>query len=67
MSDDSNLDCKNVKDIKFLEIKHLNGPNWWTYYPALEATVDIGQLEDFPSDTIPGFYDRLSEWLPSLT
>ena len=66
MSDDSNLDCKNVKDIKFLEIKHLNGPNWWTYYPALEATVDIGQLEDFPSDTIPGFYDRLSEWLPSL-
>lgn len=66
MSDYSNLDCKNVKDIKFLEIKHLNGPNRWTYYPALEATVDIGQLEDFPSDTIPGFYERLSEWLPSL-
>ena len=66
MSDDSNLDCKNAKDIKFLEIKHLNGPNRWTYYPALEATVDIGQLEDFPSDTIPGFYERLSEWLPSL-
>ncbi|MEK7771420.1 MAG: acetate--CoA ligase family protein, partial [Pseudomonadota bacterium] len=40
--------------------------NIWTYYPALEATVDIGQLEDFPSDTIPGFYERLSEWLPSL-
>lgn len=66
MSDYSNLDCENVKDIKFLEIKHLNGPNRWTYYPALEATVDIGQLEDFPSDTIPGFYERLSEWLPSL-
>ncbi len=66
MSNYSNLDCKNVKDIKFLEIKHLNGPNMWTYYPALEATVDIGDLEDFPSDTIPGFYERLSEWLPSL-
>jgi len=66
MSNCSNLDCNNVKDIKFLEIKHLNGPNIWTYYPALEATVDIGQLEDFPSDTIPGFYERLSEWLPSL-
>ncbi len=56
----------SAKDIKFLEIKHLNGPNLWTYYPALEATVDIGDLEDFPSDTIPGFYERLSEWLPSL-
>ncbi len=66
MTDCSNLDRENVKDIQFLEIKHLNGPNQWTYYPALEATVDIGQLEDFPSDIIPGFYERLSEWLPSL-
>ncbi|WP_292993446.1 cyanophycin synthetase [Nitrosomonas sp.] len=66
MSDCSNLNCNSAKDIKFLEIKHLNGPNIWTYYPALEATVDIGELEDFPSDTIPGFYERLSEWLPSL-
>ncbi len=66
MSDCSNLNCNSAKDIKFLEIKHLNGPNIWTYYPALEATVDIGELEDFPSDTIPGFYERLSEWLPTL-
>ncbi|MXS81887.1 cyanophycin synthetase [Nitrosomonas oligotropha] len=66
MSDSLNLGCDSTKDIKFLEIKHLNGPNMWTYYPALEATVDIGELEDFPSDKIPGFYERLSEWLPSL-
>lgn len=66
MSDSLNLGCNSTKDIKFLEIKHLNGPNMWTYYPALEATVDIGELEDFPSDKIPGFYERLSEWLPSL-
>lgn len=66
MSDSLNLGCNSTKDIKFLEIKHLNGPNLWTYYPALEATVDIGELEDFPSDKIPGFYERLSEWLPSL-
>ncbi len=61
-----NLKSTSLKDIKFLEIKHLNGPNLWTYYPALEATVDIGDLEDFPSDKIPGFYERLSEWLPTL-
>lgn len=66
MSNYSNPNCKNAKDIKFIEIKHLNGPNLWTYYPVLEAIVDIGTLEDFPSDTIPGFYERLSAWLPSL-
>lgn len=54
------------KDIKFLEIRHLNGPSIWTYYPVLEAIVDIGELEDFPSNKIPGFYERLSAWLPTL-
>lgn len=38
----------------------------WTYSPVLEAWVDIGDLEDYPSDTIPGFTDRLVSWLPSL-
>jgi cyanophycin synthetase len=44
----------------------LRGPNFWTYRPALEAWVDIGALEDFPSNTLPGFVDRLTAWLPSL-
>jgi len=54
------------RDIKFLEIRHLNGPNIWTYRPVLEAVVDIGDLEDAPSNTIPGFADRLAAWIPSL-
>ncbi len=54
------------KDIKLLEIHHLNGPNIWTYRPVLEAIVDIGDLEDSPSNTIPGFADRLAARLPSL-
>ncbi|EXI77078.1 MAG: Cyanophycin synthetase [Candidatus Accumulibacter appositus] len=54
------------KDIKFLEIRYLRGPNIWTYRPVIEAVVDIGELEDFPSNTIPGFYERLTALLPSL-
>lgn len=38
----------------------------WTYRPVLEAWVDIGDLEDCPSNTIPGFNERLTGWLPSL-
>ncbi len=54
------------RDIEFLKITHLNGPNMWTYRPVLEALIDIHDLEDAPSNTIPGFYERLSNWLPSL-
>ena len=55
-----------TKDIKFLEIRHLRGPNIWTYRPVIEAIVDIGELENFPSNTLPGFVDRLKAFLPSL-
>jgi cyanophycin synthetase len=54
------------KDIIIRDIIPLRGPNMWTYRPVLEAWVDIGELEDFPSNKIPGLYERLSAWLPSL-
>lgn len=65
-SANTNTEHVDNRDIKFLEVRHLNGPNMWTYYPVIEAVVDIGELEDFPSNVIPGYYDRLSSWLPSL-
>lgn len=54
------------RDIEILRVLHLRGPNLWTYTPVLEAWVDIGALEDEPSNIIPGFYERLASWLPSL-
>jgi len=54
------------KDIKFLKMTHLKGPNIWTYRPVMEAWIDIGDLEDFPSNTLPGFNERLQEMLPGL-
>lgn len=55
-----------MKSIEFLKIVHLRGPNMWTYRPVLEAWVDIGELEDHPSNVLPGFNQRLLAWLPSL-
>nr|MBA3696659.1 cyanophycin synthetase [Methylotenera sp.] len=52
--------------MQFLKILPLRGPNIWTYRPVLEAWLDIGVLEDSPSNAIPGFYERLSAWLPTL-
>ncbi|MET3118194.1 cyanophycin synthetase [Undibacterium sp. GrIS 1.8] len=55
------------KDIEILRVTHLRGPNIWTYRPVIEAWLDIGALEDFPSNTLPGLYERLTTWLPGLT
>ena len=52
--------------MKFLKLIPLHGPNIWTYRPVLEAWLDIGPLEESPSNTISGFYERLTEWLPTL-
>lgn len=52
--------------IEILRTMYLRGPNIWTYKPVLEAWIDIGELEDYPSNTIPGFNDRLMAWLPTM-
>ncbi|MFA7664513.1 MAG: cyanophycin synthetase [Burkholderiaceae bacterium] len=52
--------------IDILRLTPLRGPSSWTYPPVIEALVDIGEFEDHPSNTLPGFYERLSSWLPTL-
>lgn len=54
------------KTIKFTRVIYLRGPNIWTYRPVIEAWVDIGDLEQFPSNMLPGFTERLTAWLPGL-
>ena len=53
-------------ELVFRNMISLRGPSIWTYPPSLETWVDIGELEDFPSDRIPGLHERLSAWMPSL-
>ena len=53
-------------DIRILRTRHLRGPSIWTYRPVVEAWVDIGPLEDHPSNTLPGFNERLQALLPGL-
>lgn len=56
----------NNKTIEIINVMSLRGPNIWTYRPVIEAWVDIHDLEDSPSNTLPGFYERLTAWLPGL-
>ncbi len=53
-------------DIRLLRVTFLRGPNLWTYRSALEVWLDLGALEEWPSDRLPGFLGRLTAALPAL-
>jgi cyanophycin synthetase len=52
--------------LRILETRVYRGPNYWSYDPAIKLVVDLGPLEAFPSNTIPGFNDALLHVLPEV-
>ena len=53
-------------ELKIVETRVYRGPNYWNYEPAIKLVVDLGVLEHFPSNTIPGFVVALLEMLPGV-
>lgn len=53
-------------EIEVLRVTYLRGPNMWTYTPVIEAWIDLGVLEEWPSNRQPGFIDRLLSVLPNV-
>src|SRR6478736_8315766 len=53
-------------DITIRETRVYRGPNFWSYEPAVHMVVDIGRLEQRPTDTLPGFTETLIDLLPGL-
>jgi len=53
-------------DLVILERQVYRGPNYWSYQPCVRILVDLDSLEDFPSNELEGFADRLLELLPGL-
>ncbi len=52
--------------MKILEHRALRGPNRYSRYPTNFMLLDIGELEEQPSDILPGFTDRLISLVPTL-
>lgn len=54
--------------MKIEKIQVLDGPNQWSNYrkKLIQVKIDLEDLEDFPSDKLPGFNDRLKDLLPTL-
>lgn len=54
--------------MNILEIRTLRGPNYWSGYwkKLIILRLDIGDYEKKPTGKIKGFYERMSDVMPSL-
>ncbi|HLM72474.1 MAG TPA: acetate--CoA ligase family protein, partial [Polyangiaceae bacterium] len=52
--------------MKLLETRVYRGPSPYGYRPLIRLTLDLEDLEASPSDTIPGFVDKLLNDVPTL-
>ncbi|CAA9534444.1 MAG: Cyanophycin synthase(EC, partial [uncultured Sphingomonadaceae bacterium] len=43
-----------------------HGPHYYSHTPFVRIMLDLGRMEEWPTDRIPGFADRLIELLPGL-
>ena len=53
-------------DLAVVDTRVYRGHNYWTRGPAINLLVDLGALEEWPTDRLPKFPDALLERLPGL-
>jgi cyanophycin synthetase len=52
--------------LRIIEARVLRGPNYWAGEPVVRLLVDLGVLESYPTNKLPGFTDALVALLPTL-
>jgi len=52
--------------MRILEHRALRGPNYWSRYLTIYMRLDIGELEERPSDQVRDIAGRLQELIPSI-
>ena len=54
--------------MKILEIKTMNGPNYWAInrHKLIVMLLDLEDMEQKPTNMIPGFLERLKALMPSM-
>jgi len=55
-----------TQPLTVLETGVYRGPHLYSHTPMVRIMVDLGRLEDWPTNLIPGFSERLLEKLPGL-
>lgn len=52
--------------MKILDTRVYRGPNIYGYRPMIRLHLDLEEIEDYPTDRLPGFADQLVMLIPTL-
>src|SRR6266536_1037640 len=54
--------------MKVVDIKTTEGPNYWSVYRhrLIVMLLDLEEMEEKPTNLIPGFFERITKLIPSL-
>jgi cyanophycin synthetase len=57
-----------LKIMRILQVRALRGPNYWSIrrHNLVVMQLDLEELEEQPTNLIPGFHDRLLALMPTL-
>src|SRR5207237_5751425 len=56
----------DADQLEVSRIRALRGPNYWRLAPVIALDVQLRTLEQISSADIPGFYERLTGYMPTL-
>ncbi|MGI8522250.1 MAG: cyanophycin synthetase [Nocardioides sp.] len=60
------MTSRPTPDLTIAETRVYRGANVWSYDQAIHLVVDLGSLEEFPTNKLPGFTEHLLKALPGL-
>src|SRR5437763_11743450 len=54
--------------MRIADIRSMTGPNYWSIqiHKIVVMLLDLEELEEIPTNKIPGFYQRLRKLIPTL-
>ena len=54
--------------MKIVSINAMRGPNYWSVrrHKLIVMVLDLEEMEDYPSNKVDGFYERLKDMFPSM-
>jgi len=60
------MNSQTTYSLEIIEQKIYRGPSLYDYRQGILLVVDLGDLEDTPTQKIPGFTEKLLYYLPGL-
>ncbi len=60
------MTSRPTPDLRIEETRVYRGANVWSYERSIHLVVDLGSLEEYPTNSLPDFTDHLLQMLPGL-